>query len=88
MRVIYTCLEAIAHAPRMNLSVEIGSYEYEVCGQVNVINLFREEDKRGKFFVAIHAERKGNFPRERSRAMRTKFRADHAIAHICSGSQR
>ena len=47
-----------------NLSVEIGSCEYEVCGQVNVINLFREEDKRAKIFIAIHAERKGNFTRE------------------------
>ena len=53
---IYTCLEAIAHAPRMNLSVEIGSCKYEVCGQVNVINLFREEDKRAKIFVAIRAD--------------------------------
>ena len=53
---IYTCLEAIAHAPRMNLSMEIGSYKYEVCGQVNVINLFREEDKRAKIFVAIRAD--------------------------------
>jgi len=54
--VIYTCLEAIAHAPRMNLLMEIGSYKYEVCGQVNVINLFREEDKRAKIFVAIRAD--------------------------------
>ena len=53
---IYTCLETIAHAPRMNLSVEIGSCKYEVCGQVNVINLFREEDKRAKFFGAIRAD--------------------------------
>jgi hypothetical protein len=64
MRVIYTCLEAIAHAPRMNRSVEIGSYEYEVCGQGNVINLFRDEDKRGKKMVAMRADRKGNFARE------------------------
>ena len=53
---IYTCLEAIAHAPWMNLLMEIGSYKYEVCGQVNVINLFREEDKRAKFFDAIRAD--------------------------------
>jgi hypothetical protein len=63
----------------MNPSVEIGSYKYEVCGQVNVINLFREEDKRAKNFVAIRAERKGNFAHERSRAARTKFRIDCAI---------
>ena len=44
--------------------MEIGSGKYEVCGQVNVINLFREEDKRAKNFVAIRAERKGNFARE------------------------
>ena len=56
MRLIYTCLEAIAHAPPRNLLVEIGSYKYEVCGQVNVINLFREEDKRAKIFVAIRAD--------------------------------
>jgi len=48
----------------MNLLVEIGSCKDEVCGQVNVINLFREEDKRAKNFVAIRAERKGNFARE------------------------
>jgi hypothetical protein len=40
----------------MNLSMEIGSYKYEVCGQVNVINLFREEDKRAKFFDAMRAD--------------------------------
>ena len=34
----------------------IGSYKYEVCGQVNVINLFRDEDKRAKIFVAIRAD--------------------------------
>jgi len=53
---MYTRFEAIAHAPRMNLSVEIGSYEYEVCGQGNVINLFRDEDKRGKKFLATRAD--------------------------------
>jgi len=88
MRLIYTCLEAIAHAPRMNLSVEIGSYKYEVCGQVNVINLFREEDKRAKKIVAIRAERKGNFARGRSHAQRANFHADRAIARIRSGSHR
>jgi hypothetical protein len=60
--------------------------KYEVCGQANVINLFREEDKRGKNFTAMRADCKGNFPRERSRAMRTKFQADRAIAQIRSGS--
>jgi len=35
-----------------------------VCGQVNVINLFREEDKRAKIFDAIRLERKGNFTSE------------------------
>jgi len=53
-----------------------------------VINLFRDEDKRGKIFGAMRADRKGNFARERSRAARTKFRADHAIARIRSGSHR
>jgi hypothetical protein len=72
----------------MNLSVEIGSYKYEVCGQVNVINLFREEDKRAKKIVAIRAERKGNFARKRSDTTRANFRADRAIARICSGSHR
>jgi hypothetical protein len=58
-----------------------------VCGQVNVINLFREEDKRAKNFVAIRAERKGNFARKRSHAMRANFRADLAIACSRSGSR-
>lgn len=53
---MYTRFEAIALAPRMNLSVEIGSEKYEVCGQENVINLFRDEDKRGKNFRAIRAD--------------------------------
>jgi hypothetical protein len=53
-----------SRAAKMNLSVGSGSCKYEVCGQVNVINLFREEDKRAKIFVAIRAERKGNFARE------------------------
>jgi hypothetical protein len=70
----------------MNLSVEIGSYKYEVCGQVNVINLFREEDKRAKKIVAMRAERKGNFARGRSHSLRANFRADRTIARICSGS--
>jgi hypothetical protein len=81
-------LEAIVTRREMNRSVEIGSCKYEVCGQVNVINLFREEDKRAKNFDAIHAERKGNFARARSRAMLTNFCADRAIAQICSGSHR
>jgi len=55
---------------------------------VNVINLFREEDKRAKKFDAIRAERKGNFPRERWRARRTKFRTDRVITHDRSGSHR
>jgi hypothetical protein len=46
----------MSHAPRMNLSVVIGSYEYEVCGQGNVINLFCDEDKRGKKFLATRAD--------------------------------
>ena len=53
-----------SRAAKMNLSVEMGSDKYEVCGQVNVINLFREEDKRAKKFVAIRAERKENFAHE------------------------
>jgi hypothetical protein len=53
---MYTRFEAIALAPRMNLSVEIGSCKYEVCGQVNVINLFRDEDKRGKKFLRMRAD--------------------------------
>ena len=68
--------------------MRIGSYKYEVCGQVNVINLFRDEDKRAKKFVAIRADCKGNFTRERLRAARAKFCADRAIAHIRSGSHR
>src|SRR5271170_938486 len=71
-----------------NLLMRIGSYKYEVCGQVNVINLFRDEDKRAKKFVAIRADCKGNFARERSRATRAKFCADRAIAHIRIGSHR
>jgi hypothetical protein len=81
-------LEAIVTCRELNRSIKNGSGKYEVCGQVNVINLFREEDKRAKNFVAIRAERKGNFLRERSRAMHTKFCADLAIAQICSGSHR
>ena len=53
---MYTRFEAISHAPRMNRSVESGSSKYEVCGQGNVINLFREEDKRAKNFDAIRAD--------------------------------
>jgi len=53
---MYTRFEAIAHAPRMNRSVVIGSSGYEVCGQGNVINLFRDEDKRAKKFVARRAD--------------------------------
>jgi len=53
---MFTRLEAIAHAPRLNLSVEIGSSGYEVCGQGKVINLFRDEDKRAKKFVASRAD--------------------------------
>jgi hypothetical protein len=64
----------------MNRSVEMGSYEYEVCGQGNVINLFRDEDKRGKKFVGKRANRKGNFAINRSRGARAKFCADRAIA--------
>jgi hypothetical protein len=81
-------LEAIVTRRETNRSVEIGSCKYEVCGQVNVINLFREEDKRAKILVAIRAERKGNFTRERSRAIRTNFCADLAIEEVCSGSHR
>jgi hypothetical protein len=72
----------------MNRSTENGSGKYEVCGQVNVINLFRESDKRAKNFDAIRLERKGNFTHERSRAMLAKFCVDLAIARICSGSHR
>jgi len=68
--------------------MRIGSYKYEVCGQVNVINLFRDEDKRAKKFVAIRADCKGNFARERLRAARAKFCADRAIAHARIGSHR
>jgi len=68
--------------------MRIGSYKYEVCGQVNVINLFRDEDKRAKKFVAIRADCKGNFARERLRAARAKFCADRAIARTCIGSHR
>jgi hypothetical protein len=57
-----------------------------VCGQGNVINLFREENKRAKKFVAKLAERKGNFSRDRSRDARGKFQHDRAIAEVCSGS--
>ena len=62
--------------------MRIGYCKYEVCGQVNVINLFRDEDKRAKKFFAICADCKGNFARERSRAARAKYRADRAIARI------
>jgi hypothetical protein len=58
---MYTRFEAITNAPRMNLSVKSGSCKCEVCGQGNVINLFRDEDKREKKFLAMHADRKGNF---------------------------
>jgi hypothetical protein len=68
--------------------MRIGSYKYEVCGQVNVINLFRDEDKRAKKFAAIRADCKGNFARERLRAARAKFCADHAIARGRIGSHR
>ena len=68
--------------------MEIGSGKYEVCGQVNVINLFRDEDKRTKKFVAIRADCKGNFARERSRGARAKFCADREIAHTRIGSHR
>ena len=78
----------MSYAPQRSASVECGARKNEVCGQWNVINLFRDEDKRAKNFVAIHAERKGNFTRERSRAIFTKFCADREIAHICSGSHR
>jgi hypothetical protein len=59
-----------------------------VRGQVNVINLFRDQDKRGKKFVAIRLYCKENFTRERSRAAQTKFRADRAINRIRFGSHR
>jgi hypothetical protein len=72
----------------MNLSMIIGSQKYEVCGQGNVINLFRDENKRGKKFLAKRANRKGNFSRERSRAAPAKFYADRAIQYACSGSHR
>jgi hypothetical protein len=81
-------LKPLAHAPRLNLSVKISSYEDEVCGQLKVINLFRDENKCAKKFLRILADRKGNFPRDRSRTGRTKFCADHAIAHGHSGSHR
>jgi hypothetical protein len=44
--------------------VEIGSGKYEVCGQENVINLFRDQNKRRKNFVCMRADRKGNFARK------------------------
>jgi hypothetical protein len=66
--------------------VEIGSDKYEVCGQVNVINLFRDQDKRRKNFGCMRADRKGNFARARACASRAKFHADPAIACICSRS--
>jgi hypothetical protein len=72
----------------MNRSTISGSCKYEVCGQGNVINLFREEDKRGKKFLAKRANRKGNFARERSRDARANFYSDRGIAQICSGSHR
>jgi len=53
---MFTRFEAMAHAPRMNRSVEIGSSKYEVCGQGNVINLFGDEDKRSEKFVASRAD--------------------------------
>jgi hypothetical protein len=85
---MYTRFEAIIQRAAWNLLMRIGSCKYEVCGQVNVINLFRDEDKRAKKIVAIRADCKGNFTRERSRAARAKFCADRAIAHICIGSHR
>jgi hypothetical protein len=68
--------------------VEIRSCKYEVRGQENVINLFRDQNKRGKIFVAIGLYCKGNFARERSRAAQTKFHADYAINRIRFGSHR
>jgi len=53
-----------------------------------VINLFRDQNKSGKIFFAMLADRKGNFGRERSRGVRTNFRTDHAIAQMRSGSHR
>jgi len=44
--------------------------------------------KHEKNFDAMRADQKGNFSRRRSRAARTKFRADHAIAQGPSGSYR
>ncbi len=85
---MYSRFEAISHAPRKNCSVEIRSCKYEVRGQENVINLFRDQNKRGKIFVAIGLYCKGNFTREQSRAAQTKFRADHAIDRISFGSHR
>jgi hypothetical protein len=53
-----------------------------------VINLFRDEDKRGKKFAAKRADRKGNFANDRSTAMHAKFSHDRTIAHMRSESQR
>jgi hypothetical protein len=67
-------------------SVLIGSLKWKVCGQGNVINLFRDENKLAKIFFEKLAERKGNFARDRSRAAREKFHRDRAISETCSGS--
>jgi hypothetical protein len=67
---------------------ENGSLENKLCGQANVINLFLESDKRAKKIPAMHADRKGNFVRERSHDARAKFHSVSAIAHSSSRSQR
>jgi hypothetical protein len=52
---------------------------------VNVINLFRFDNKRAKFLRGNCAKRKENFRAERSRERCAKFHFDLAI--VCDGSQ-
>ena len=78
----------MSYAPQRSASVECGARKNEVCGQWNVINLFRDEDKRAEKFLSIGADRKGNFANALRRAARAKFRAAAALAYERSGSHR
>jgi len=53
-----------------------GSLESEARGQWNVINLFHDQDKRGKNFVAIRLYCKGNLLEGATASARAKIRRD------------
>lgn len=82
-----TCFVAISsRAASEPVSVDRFLKVRKMCGQGNVINLFRDENKRAKKSGAMIAKRKEISREFRSRAARADFHSDRVFTQICSGS--